>query len=89
MSISDVSSAEGWIREACQKLGLQEDLKIVSVTNRWRWTLEYNQSPDHPDFGKNMIRLERELQEKLKRPIDLRLESEIDKNKRKQRNVLK
>lgn len=88
MSISDVGSAETWIRESCEALGLQTDIKIVSVTNRWRWTLEYDQSPNHPDFGMNMMRLESHLQEKLKRPIDLRLERISDKNMRDRRNLL-
>lgn len=88
MSISDVSAAESWLNEAARSLGLQDNVKIISVTNRWRWTLEFDQSPDHPDYTSNMIKLERELQTTLKRPIDLRLESQMDKNKRKQRNVL-
>ncbi len=88
MSISDVSAAETWMREACLLLGLQTNLKVVSVTNRWRWTLEFEQDPLKPDVGMNMIKLERALQTALKRPIDLRLESKEDKNMRKKRNVL-
>lgn len=88
MSISDVNFAEDAINSACASLGLQIGIKVVSVTNRWRWTLEFTQSSDHPDFGKNMIKLERLVQDRLKRPIDLRLETEADKNMRKKRNVL-
>lgn len=88
MSISDVSSAETWIREACQLLGLQTDVKVIMVVNRWRWTLEYEQDPTKPDFGMNMIKLERALQTALKRPIDLRLEKVVDKNMRQKRNTL-
>ena len=88
LSISDVSAAEKWIREACHILGLQTDIKVIMVTNRWRWTLEYEQDPNKPDFAMNMIKLEKALQTALKRPIDLRLEAEADKNRRKQRNVL-
>lgn len=88
MSISDVSFASDAISGVCKTLGLQEDIKVISVTNRWRWTLEYNQSAEHPEFTKNMIRVERMLQERLGRPIDLRLESELDKNRRTQRNTL-
>lgn len=88
MSISEVSTAETWIKDACLELGLQTDIKIVSVTNRWRWTLEYEQDPKMPDFGMNMMRLEAKLQDKLKRPIDLRLERVPDKNMRDKRNVL-
>lgn len=88
MSISDVSSAETWLREACLLLGLQTDLKVVMVVNRWRWTLEYEQDQEKPDVGMNLIKLERALQHALKRPIDLRLESKEDKNMRKKRNVL-
>ncbi len=77
------------LHDACRALGLQTDVELVSVIG-FRWTLDYTQSKSraHPDFAKSMIKLERHLQEKLKRPIDLRLESESDKNKRKQRNVL-
>lgn len=88
MSISDVGFAEGALASVCATLGLQEDVKIVEVKNKWRWTLEYVQSANHPEFSRNMIKIERLLQERLGRPIDLRLESEEDKNKRKQRNVL-
>lgn len=88
MSISDVSAAETWIREACVILGLQTDIKVVAVQNRWRWTLEYEQSKEHPDFSMNMIKLETALHTSLKRPIDLRLEALADKNRRHKRNVL-
>lgn len=88
MSISDVSAAETWLREACMLLGLQTNIKIVSVTNRWRWTLDFEQDPTKPDVGRSMIKLEKALQTALKRPIDLRLESVADKNMRKKRNVL-
>lgn len=88
MSISDVSAAETWIREACKILGLQEDIKVIMVADRWRWTLDYEQDPSKPDVGMNMIKLERALQTAIKRPIDLRLEAMADKNRRKQRNVL-
>lgn len=88
MSISDVGYAERLISSCCAELGLQENVKVVMVTNRWRWTLDYEQDPNKPDFGMGMIKLERLLQEKTKRPIDLRLEAEIDKNRRKERNVL-
>lgn len=75
------------LKECCKLLGLQEDVKIIEVKG-FRWTLEYAQSKDHPDFGRNMIKLERMLQLMEKRPIDLRLEAMEDKNKRKKRNVL-
>jgi hypothetical protein len=75
------------LKECCKLLGLQDDVKIIH-TKGFRWMLEYDQSPNHPDFGRNMIKLERMLQLMEKRPIDLRLEPLEDKNKRKQRNVL-
>lgn len=88
MSISDVSWAEDHIRACCKELGLQEDIKVIMVVNRWRWTLDYEQDPNKPDFSKNMIGLETMLHQKTGRPIDLRLEALSDKNRRKQRNVL-
>lgn len=88
MSISDVNYADDAIRMACVSLGLQTNAKVIAVTNRWRWTIELDQAPGFPDFGTNMIKLEKLLQERLKRPIDLRLESAADKNMRKKRNVL-
>lgn len=75
------------LKESCKELGLQEDVKILEIEG-FRWTLEYQQSKEHPDFAMNMIKLERKLQEKSRRPIDLRLEPLQDKNRRKQRNVL-
>jgi hypothetical protein len=86
--ISDISYAGRALHEACAQLGLQTDVKIVSVVNRWRWTLDYEQSPAHPDFAKQMIKLETLLQSTLKRPIDLRLEPMADRNLRKKRNIL-
>lgn len=71
----------------CKMLGLQQDVELIKVDG-FRWTLDYDQSPDHPDFGRNMIKLERMLQLMNKRPVDLRLPAMEDKNKRKQRNVL-
>lgn len=88
MSISDVSFAEAAIQKACLILGLQTDIKVVAVTNRWRWMLDFEQDKEKPDIGNNMIKIERLIQEDLKRPIDLRLESLADKNMRKKRNVL-
>jgi len=75
------------LNEACKSLGLQDDVKIVEVI-KLRWVLDYKQDVNKPDFGQNMIKLERLLQAATKHPIDLRLESESDKNKREQRNVL-
>ena len=88
MSISEVSAAEEWLKSACMTLGLQSNVKIIGVVNKWRWTLEYEQDPAKPDFALSMIDLESTLRRTLGRPIDLRLESESDKNRRKQRNVL-
>lgn len=88
MSISDVGYAERLIYACCAELGLQEDIKVIMVQNRWRWTLEFEQSKNHPNFVLNMLKLERLLQERTKRPIDLRLEAEQDKMNRKKRNVL-
>lgn len=62
--------------DACLELSIPEAylLKIEQS----RWTLS-NVDPVH------MIKLERRLQELTKRPIDLRLESKEDKNKRVER----
>lgn len=79
--------AQRSLSECCKLLGLQEDVKIIDIKS-FRWVLEYEQSKDHPDFGRNMIKLERMLQLMEKRPIDLRLEAMEDRNKRKDRNVL-
>lgn len=72
---------------ACHDLGLQPDVKLIASVG-FRWILEYKQDQKYPDFGRGMIRLERLLQERTGRPIDLRLESEEDKNKRMKRNKL-
>ncbi len=68
----------------CLDLGLQPLVTLIEVKG-FRWTLEYTQSPNHPDFGNGMIKLERLLQERTGRPIDLRLEAKEDKNKRVER----
>lgn len=90
MSISeDVTAAENWVKEACFMLGLQTDIKVTKIVNKWRWTLEYDQDPNKPEFSSNMIKLEKALQVGLKRPIDLRLGAIKDKNKRFDRNYLR
>lgn len=73
---------------ACKELGLQEDIELRDF-NGLKWTLEYVQSSNHPDFSRNMIKLERMLQEKTGKPIDLRLQPKADKNKRFDRNYLR
>lgn len=75
------------IREACDELGLQNDIWLIDVKNKWRWILEYKQNPDFPNFAKHMIELEALLQGRFSKPIDLRLETEEDKNKRHQRQI--
>lgn len=74
--------------EGCKHLGLQEDIKIVERRG-YRLTIEYTQSPDHPDFIENMLKLEKVLQLAARRPIDLRLKAKNDKNKRFDRNYLR
>jgi hypothetical protein len=88
VSISDISAATEWLRQECHGLRLQEDARVISVVNKWRWTIEYTQDPNYPDFALAMIDLETMLRKTLGRPIDLRLELEADKNRRKQRNIL-
>lgn len=63
---------------ACTDLSIQPPTLIA--VDRFRWTFE-----DTPGLGPKMIQLERKLQAMLNRPIDLRLESEKDKNKRVER----
>lgn len=75
------------LKGGCYALGLQQDVQIVAI-HGFRWTLDYEQSPIHPDFANNMIKLERLIQERTGRPVDLRLEAESDKNKRAKRNTL-
>ena len=53
-------------------------------TDRFRWYVQ-----DRAGLGPEMIRLERELQTRTGRPIDLRLEPTADKNKRFDRNYLR
>lgn len=72
---------ETHMKEACAELSIQVP-QIITVEG-FRWTLE-----QYLGLGTQMIKLERILQSKTKRPIDLRLESLSDKNRRKQRNVL-
>lgn len=76
------------LTSVCRDLGLQEDVKIVEIKGI-RWTLEYTQSQNHPDFGNGMIKLERNLQLAMKKPVDLRLLRATDKNKRFDKNYLR
>lgn len=76
------------LTDACKRLGLQGDVKIISRLGH-RWTLEYEQSPDHTDFAMHMIQLEKMLQFAMRRPVDLRLPKKNDKNKRFDRNYLR
>ncbi len=73
---------EQYMEQACLLLGLVKP-QIVA-TDRFRWTID----SDDPKFHLHMLKLERHLQSVTGRPIDLRLEPESDKNKRKNRNVL-
>ena len=72
----------------CVAVGLQDDVRLVDA-NGLRWTLEYEQNPSYPDFGRGMIKLEKMLQEKTHKLIDLRLQAKADKNKRFDRNYLR
>lgn len=85
---SDFYPAEGWLREACDVLGLQRTVRIVDVRDRWVWTLDYDQDPNFPDFANSMMKLEAAIQKASGRPVDLRLERMADKNRREQRNKL-
>lgn len=74
------------LNQALKEFGLQPTVELTR--NGIRWNLHFEQDPAFPDLGQNMIRLERYLQLRSKRPVDLRLESETDRNKREKRNVL-
>lgn len=82
-----VSVQQAMLEAGLKSLGLQCNVKIIE-TKGYRWTVDYKQDPNYPDFGKNMIKLEKWLQVAMKGPIDLRLKPEPDKNKREERNVL-
>lgn len=84
MSISDVGYAERLIQEALANIGVKQEIKVIMVQNRWRWTIEF----ESKDFYRHLLKLEKLLQERTGRPIDIRLESQEDKMRRKQRNVL-
>lgn len=67
------------LTKACEELGIPIP-DLISV-DKFRWTLELKDE----ESAKSLIKLERRLHQIIGRPIDLRLESEVDKNKRKQR----
>lgn len=78
-----IQTLERILRESCEALGLQKSVIIVKVLNEVRWILHYEQDPDKPDFGDNMIKLERHIRAKLEgQPIELLLESKADRNRR-------
>lgn len=85
---SDFLPAQDWLRDACEVLGIQRDIKIVSVRNKWVWTLDYEQDINFKDVAFNMMKLEAALQKATGHPIDLRLERVADKNLREKRNQL-
>lgn len=70
----------------CEKLGLQPTVEVVELKANGRWVLGLDQDPNFPDFGRNMIKLERYIKAHLMRPVDLILESMEDRNKRFKRN---
>jgi hypothetical protein len=67
-------------------LGLQEDAKVIEVKDNDRFVLSYEQDPTKPDFGKNMIKLEKLMRQTMGVVVDLRLETKEDKNRRAGRN---
>lgn len=70
------------LTKACEELGIPIP-DLISV-DKFRWTIELKGDDDY----KNLLKLERRLHQIMKRPIDIRLEQDADKMKRKQRNVL-
>lgn len=79
-------SAKAALKAACHELGLQEDVELVEVVNRFRWVLSYTQDKTKPNFADHMIKLERLLHKVLNLPIDLRLAERIDRNKRTEKS---
>jgi hypothetical protein len=63
---------------ACKELNLPE--ATILEVHGFRWTLN-----DEPGLGPRMIVIERKLHELTGRPIDLRIETKDDRNKRMQR----
>lgn len=78
-------AAKSSLKMCCKVLGLQEDVELIDVKDNDRLVLHYEQSPGHPDFGRNMIRLESLMRQTMGVVIDLRLEAKEDRNKRTQR----
>jgi hypothetical protein len=76
--------------QACRFFKLQTDVRVTDISeDKCRWTLEYKQDPEKPDFANHMMKVESLLQKLLRMPVDLRLETKEDKMKRRERNVLK
>ncbi len=78
-------NAKSVLKQCCRILGLQDDVELIDVITNDRFVLHYEQSSIHPDFGKNMIKLESMMRGTLGVVVDLRLEAKEDKNKRVQR----
>lgn len=77
--------AKSFLKMACNVLGLQENVELVDVKDNDRFVLHYEQSLSHPDFGRNMIRVETLMRQLMGVVVDLRLEAKEDRNKRKER----
>lgn len=82
---SQNEAAKSSLKLCCKILGLQEDVELIEVKDNDRIVLGYEQSPGHPDFGRNMIRLESLMRQTMGVVIDLRLEAKQDRNNRIQR----
>jgi hypothetical protein len=77
--------AQRILNEGCAELGLQSDVVITEIKNNTRLVLNYKQDKSKPDFGRNMIKLERWLRAKMQFEVELQLESIEDRNRREER----
>lgn len=75
------------LKESLRELGLQEDILLAKV-HGIQWTISFQQNPEMPDVISNLLKLEKLLQQKTRRSVDIRLLPKKDKNNRQGRNVL-
>ena len=74
-------AAKQSLKVCCKLLGLEENVELIDVKENDRFVLQYQQDPNMPDFGKNMIRLETLMRQTLGVVVDLRLEAKSDLNR--------
>ena len=81
-----IQMAQKEMMNIAQKLGLQASgVEIVQIKNDTRLVLAFKQDPSFPNFGNQLINIERQLREKFGVELEFQVEGLEDRNKRIER----